>query len=154
MLLLVQVISQSFQHRRWTCESNIVTLNNQLMKNVKINKKIMSQSTTNKCQNSTYFFCVSPALTLILRTSRTFLFCELDQDQNDDLRCFSTDDQESEGPSQRREIFSSSPMSSSVKTRNVFVRFRPTPSALWKQRSRVRSSKIILIFKRTHTNNV
>lgn len=92
-------------------------------------------------KDSTYFFCVSPALILILRTSRTFLFCELDHDQIDDLRCFKTDDQESEGPSQRREIFSRSPMSSSVKTRNVFVRFRPTPSALWKQRSQVRSSK-------------
>lgn len=123
MWFLFLVISQCLRHKRWTYGCNIMAL-------MKLAISDSDQTTSDGLQ--TYFFWVSPAFTLILRTSRTSLSCLLDHDQNDDLMCFNTDDQESEGPSQRRLIFRSSPMSSSVKTRNVFVRFRPTPSLLRK----------------------
>lgn len=98
-----------------------------------INKQGMSTCmfSTDKCKGNTHFFCVSPAFTLILRTSRIFWFAALDHEKIEDPKCFIADVQESEGPSQRSEILSNSPMSSSVKTRNVFVWFRPILSVLW-----------------------
>lgn len=82
---------------------------------------------------SAYFFCVSPAFTRILRTSRIGLVGFGSQFQKDFLKFFQTEFQVSASPSQVRRIFNRSPISSSVNTRKVLVRFRPTmPSWLKK----------------------
>lgn len=87
------------------------------------------------CSHPTYFFCVSPAFTRIRRTSSTGLGGFAFQDQNDFLMFFQTEFQESASPSQLRLIFSRSPISSSVNTKKVLVRFRPMrPSWLDKGR--------------------
>lgn len=72
-----------------------------------------------------YFFCVSPAFTRILRTSRIGLVGFGSQFQKDFLKLFQTELQLSASPSQVRRIFNRSPISSSVNTRKVLVRFRP-----------------------------
>lgn len=74
---------------------------------------------------SAYFFCVSPAFTRIRLTSSTGLGGLVFHAQKDFLMFFHTEFQDSESPSQLRRIFSRSPMSFSVNTKNVFVRFRP-----------------------------
>lgn len=50
--------------------------------------------------------------------------------QKDCLKDFQTEFQESAAPSQLKVIFSKSPISSSVNTKKVLVRFRPTPLGL------------------------
>ena len=50
--------------------------------------------------------------------------------EKDCLRDFQKEFQESDGASQLKVMFSRSPISSSVNTRKVLVRFRPTPLGL------------------------
>lgn len=74
---------------------------------------------------TTYFFCVSPAFTRIRRTCSTGLGGFVFQAQNVFLRFFQTEFQESDSLSQLRVIFNRSPISSSVNTKKVLVKFRP-----------------------------
>lgn len=82
------------------------------------------------CGNvETYFFCVSPAFTRIRRTSKTGLAVFTFQLQKECLTCFQKELKDSLSPSQVRWIFSRSPISSSVNTRKVLVKFIPTGSS-------------------------
>ena len=73
----------------------------------------------------TYFFCVSPAFTRMRRISSTGLAGLAFQAQKDFFTVFHMEVQDSSSPSQLRLIFSRSPISFSVNTRKVLVRFRP-----------------------------
>jgi len=75
------------------------------------------------------FFCVSPDFTRIRRTSSTGLGGFVFQAQNVFLMFFQTEFQDSVSPSQIRRIFSRSPISDSVNTKKVLVKFRPTVSS-------------------------
>lgn len=79
---------------------------------------------------STYIFCVSPDFTRIRRTCNTCLRDVAFQDQ----MFFQIELQESASPSQLRRIFSRSPISFSVNTKNVLVKFRPMPLLLGRRR--------------------
>lgn len=93
---------------------------------------------------SAYFFCVSPAFTRILRTCRIGLVGFGSQLQKDFLKFFQTEFQVSASPSQVRRIFNRSPISSSVNTRKVLVRFRPMMPSWLKKGQKIQSVKKLL----------